>query len=65
MNTGSDLKNIYNQCIQQEGDIPCLDLKGLNNFLNNETLKILINADSTRTWKMCNPDIQNKWTRNP
>ena len=33
-NTGSDIRNVYSQCIQQEGDIPCFDLLGINWFLN-------------------------------
>lgn len=58
MNTGADFKNLYSECISQEGDMKCLDLKGILNFLNNPKNKLILNADPNITWQMCNFNIQ-------
>jgi len=38
---------------------------GIYWFLNNPDVKLQIHADPSIHWKMCNPDIPNKWKANP
>lgn len=58
LNTGSDIKNVYNQCVQQEAEMPCFDLIGIKSFLNDPDVKKEIHADPSVEWKMCNFNIQ-------
>lgn len=43
----------------------CLDHIGIYNFLNDPDVKKDIHANTNITWKMCNPDLQKKWVRDP
>lgn len=37
---------------------------GIYWFLNNANVKEQIHADTNVHWKMCNPDVSNKWVAN-
>lgn len=37
--TGSDLHNLYKECLHQPGDYPCIDHLGIDAFMNDALVK--------------------------
>ncbi len=53
MKTGSDIRNIYKECLNETG-VPqfykCMDLVGAMKFYNYESVKETIHADKDTQW---------------
>lgn len=64
--TNTDINNIYKECIKQTGPekYKCVDMIGILAFLNHDTYKEDLHADSRINWDMCNLDIMTNFHRN-
>jgi hypothetical protein len=63
--TGTDLRNLYQECLHQSGDYGCIDHIGIDIFLNIAAVKEDLNADKTKVWSLCNATLAKAYTRDP
>lgn len=67
-NTGSDITNIYRECVKQTGPekYKCMDTAGILALMNSKTFREDIHADpSVEQWDLCNLDIMQHFKRDP
>jgi len=58
--TGSDITNVYRECVKQTGPerYKCLDMSGILAFMNNAHVQEDLHVDpSVKSWDLCNFDI--------
>lgn len=68
VNTGSDITNLYRECVKQTGPekYKCMDTTGILAFLNNAHVREDIHTDkSVEQWDLCNLDLMEKFKRDP
>ena len=67
--TGSDITNLYRECIKQTGPekYKCVDTTGILAFMNNVHVREDIHADdkTVEQWDLCNLDLMERWKRDP
>lgn len=68
VNTGSDISNIYRECIKQTGPekYKCMDTAGILAFMNNKDVREDIHVDQSATsWDLCNLELMENYKRDP
>lgn len=63
--TGSDLRNLYQECLHQAGDYGCVDHIGVDTFFNVASVKEDLNADKDIKWNLCNFTLSKLYARDP
>lgn len=66
---GSDITNLYRDCIKQTGPekYKCMDTSGILAFMNNVHVREDIHADdkTVEQWDLCNLDLMQSFKRDP
>ena len=66
---GSDITNLYRDCIQQTGPekYKCMDTTGILAFMNNIHVRQDIHADdkTVEQWDLCNLELMQNFKRDP
>jgi len=61
--TGSDLHNLYTECLHQPGDYNCIDHLGIDAFMNDDKVKVDMNANPNVKWQLCNATLSKNYER--